>query len=544
MRADGTAGSLAAALDGDPAVAAECLSISGHNSYAAGAAAGDTFQFTSQGGIFRGTQLSTMRAGTSGNEMIYTNYGSESPELCGANLVTTWTVFSGSVYQAAVSPQPDQVWIDGEFGDRKTSTGGCVNEYDWFWDSDVLYLYAPGDPDTQYTSPGVEASQLTRCFQVGHDYIEVDGLTFSKSDEIGLFTTACSYVTVKNCMAEWCWENGFSYFCNTAETDYTVEDCVGRYCGTHGISIVANLTGTIDNVTVQRNECYEIGLYQYADPVWDSGHVFTGGIKIWTNHNVISNCLFTQNTCYSNGPASAIINSGQKGNGIWVDEANGASGDLITVSHNLCYDNAGNGVFLENSSYNDVFGNVLYDNSRGSNALSVYCAGNIKLLARVGYDTANNNICNNTMVGGFLGIQVTSYNQSAGLELSNNTFKNNIVVDSTYILRATDGGNNVGSWGTGNVYDNNCFGAEFTDFIVWGSTLHDTYDAWEADHGEAWAQVESDPSFTDDTSDDYTLASDSPCIGGGDDLGAPYNVGLMPASTWPSGVVTDDRGDY
>ena len=118
------------------------------------------------------------------------------------------------------------------------------------------------------------------------------------------------------------------------------------------------------------------------------------------------------------------------------------------------------------------------------------------------------------------------------------------IVHETPVSALLDGGNNVGSWGTGNVYDNNCFGAEFTDFIVWGSTLHDTYDAWEADHGEAWAQVESDPSFTDDTSDDYTLASDSPCIGGGDDLGAPYNVGLMPASTWPSGVVTDDRGDY
>jgi len=56
--------------------------------------------------------------------------------------------------------------------------------------------------------------------------------------------------------------------------------------------------------------------------------------------------------------------------------------------------------------------------------------------------------------------------------------------------------------------------------------------------------VHTDPSFTAVGSDDFTLASDSPAINAGANLGATYDDALMPSSTWPDGVVTGDQDDY
>ena len=141
--------------------------------------------------------------------------------------------------------------------------------------------------------------------------------------------------------------------------------------------------------------------------------------------------------------------------------------------------------------------------------------------------------------------------------MNNNIFINNIVVGATAELRVSDGGDNDGEYGTGNVYDNNCFGAEVDLVIRWGSynsaygtAIDDytTYDSWETEHGEAWTQIEADPLFTDSDSDDYSLLKGSPCKGTGDSsIGAPYNIVLMPSTQvddWPDNVTTGDQDDY
>jgi parallel beta-helix repeat protein len=506
-------------------------------------AAGDFVLASDEGGDIRHYFIPPSD-GSSGNRITFGAKSGQAPVFNGSDVITGWEPEGqADTWEATLASECEQIWVDGTFGDRKTSIANCVNEYDWYWASSVLYLYAPGDPDTEYTE--VEAGQRARCFNTnGRDYLIIDGLKFTKSDDIGVFVYNSDYVTVRNCVGEWCWVNNFSLGgAGSPRTDTTVEDCVSRYCGVNGISGSWTSGATVANLIIRRNAVYENGRHQYKASPWDSRHIFTGGIKLWGNHLNSTGVEIYENECYSNGP-DTTINSSQKGNGIWIDEINGSVGDLITIKNNHCYDNCASGVFLENSSRNDVYSNLLPSNAQGSAVTTPYAAGGIKLLARQTYDTKSNNLINNTITDCWIGLQVTSYNQSSGLELSDNIFKNNIVSDCDYILRATAGGANTGSWGSGNIYDNNCFGAEFEDFIIWDSTEYDTYNAWEGSHGEAWVQIEEEPSFSDSGSGDYTLANDSPCIGAGAILGSPYNEALMPVSTWPDGVVTGDQDDY
>jgi len=50
--------------------------------------------------------------------------------------------------------------------------------------------------------------------------------------------------------------------------------------------------------------------------------------------------------------------------------------------------------------------------------------------------------------------------------------------------------------------------------------------------------------MTDPDTGDFTLGSGSPCEDAALPFGDPYNVGLLPSSSWPSGILTDDRNGY
>jgi len=546
MRADGTAANKGAAEDGDPAVQAECMSIATHN--AETFSAGDVIMLADTGGDYRAT-LTTPSAGSSGNEITYEKYSGDTPILNGADLVATWGVHDGSIYSATLTTQPKQVFIDGNLGDRKTSIGACVAEYDWYWASNVLYLYAPGDPDTEYTTPGVEACARDYCISTsdGNDYIIFDGLTLRYSNRNGMgqaSTDIPSNITVKNCITEWNWYNGISPQGHTSYnfSDWLIEDNIARYNGITGVGLM-RCTGT--NI-IRRNTCYENGKYQ-SDQAIDAAFTFASGIKLFDVEagSAPSGTEIYENVCYDNGRGDVDSNKGQ-GVGIWLDACGLTDSDDThrnVVHHNLIYGNSGNGIFLEITSYSSIYSNVVYDN--GTQHEGNWGPCQMEIDSRQSFHSDYNHIYNNTFVVGRIGIRLYSYFQTAST-VSYNLVKNNICAgQSVRVIQCSDGGDNV-AWGSGNVYENNCFGAQFGGFLQWGnlSQLHDTYDSWETAHGEAWVQIEEDPSFTDAGSDDYALAAGSPCIGAGINLGPPYDAALLPASSWPAAVVTGSQDDY
>jgi len=547
LRADGTGTKAQSDQDGggDPAVQAECMSIATHNGETF--SAGDVIMLADDGGDYR-AQLNFQSSGSLGNRVVYEAYSGDTPVINGSDLIVTWSDEGSDIWSATVTTEPQQVWMDGTFGDRQEDLISCVNEYDWFWGSNVLYVFAASDPDTRYTTPGVEATQRDRGINtVDKDYIDIDGLTITKCDEWGVFVRQSSNITVKNCTIEWCWEHGLLvWLWATHDTDIIIEDCIARYCASEGLAIQIGETASVENLIFRRNTVYENGRHHYKTVYWDYHHEYTGGIKMWT-HEAFPSCVgveFYDNLCYSNGPAATILDSSQKGNGIWIDNVRGTAESPILIYNNLCYDNHGSGIFVEISNYVDVWSNVAYDCATGSTADTDYAAGGIKVMTRLTHLAENNNIFNNTVYGCHIGIQAATYGEEAACRFNDNTFKNNICADCTIELRVSGGASNDVTYGSGNVYNKNCFGAQSSNFIKWDSTDCSTYVAFIAASSQTDNNIESDPSFTAVGTDDYSLAAGSPCIGAGENLGSPYNAALLPSSTWPDGVVTGSQDDY
>ena len=542
MRADGTAANKAAATSDSSA--STSMSVAKHDSESFSPL--DTIVVSDLGGVYRATLYP--KSGSVLGDLTYQKNVGGSPSFNGANLVTGWTNSSGNIWIATLATEPYQVWVDGTFGDRKTSTT-LTNDYDWFWDdpTNTLYLYdSAGDPDNR-TTPGIEAcARNVACYFGDKSYITLDGLTLEKTYSYGINSNGSGHITVKNCTLQWNWLDGClwsSSGTNQSFSNIIIEDCISRYNAAVGLSFTLSHTQSSNHI-VRRNKCYENGRYQYAASYWDYNHQWTGGIKFVGLD--CRDCLVELNEVYSNGPTSNIATHGHSA-GIWFDYANGSSGHENIIRHNTIYDNAGIALQNECSSYNTYHNNLCYDNAKWVDA-GVWSTSIIRCDARAGADSSYNKFYNNTCYGGLYGIFCLSTSQEAGTELNYNEFKNNIIASITNeVLYADTGGDNDGANGTGNVYARNCFGPQATNFIWWDGANYSTYDAWAAatdrtenpdDH------IEADPQFKDVSTDKYWIKRTSPCVNAGVDLGATYDDALNRASSWPSSVITVDQDSF
>jgi len=69
---------------------------------------------------------------------------------------TSWADETSDVWSATLTTEPDQVWMDGSLGTLVANQGAILAELDWWWDSNVLYVWGDSDVDTLYAVPGVE----------------------------------------------------------------------------------------------------------------------------------------------------------------------------------------------------------------------------------------------------------------------------------------------------------------------------------------------------------------------------------------------------
>lgn len=68
----------------------------------------------------------------------------------------TWTSEGANVWSTPLTTQPTQVWMDGTIGELTGSWPSVLNEFDWHWTGNKLYVWGDSNPGTLYTSPGIE----------------------------------------------------------------------------------------------------------------------------------------------------------------------------------------------------------------------------------------------------------------------------------------------------------------------------------------------------------------------------------------------------
>jgi hypothetical protein len=474
-------------------------------------------------------------SGTSGQPITFGAYGTgANPVISGADLITGWTLDSGNVYWASMAADPEIVFINNTLGKKKTSRSGLAAQFDWFWDSTAkrLYLYAPGDPDTQYTNTGVEYRVRNQCIGLNRDYLVFDGLTAEKSLYAN-FNDANpgSYGVIRNCISQYA-DNGIAMGSpqGALYTGWEIHGNVCRYNAVMGISIL--FRGT--HIKVYRNQCYENDTV-----INDTGGGWTAGIKLYDDTATMEGVEIYENYCYTNGRGAASDTQG-RGVGIWLDSVQPRTYPNL-VYRNRVRDCRGNGIFVEISSLTRVWANVVWNCGTTANGSQEFTPAGITVDTRETFKSNDNLIYNNTVYGGRAGIKVASYFQGVGMDISNNLIKNNLAIgQSEHRLLAIFGGENV-RYGSGNVYEYNCFGAEAANFIQWGTVHESTYAAWEAAYGGSTYSVQADPQLTNAAGGDFTLRATSPCIDAGADLGPSYSTALLPGSSWPNNVRTGDQ---
>jgi hypothetical protein len=474
-------------------------------------------------------------AGTSGSKITMGTYGSgASPIISGANLATGWTVYSGNVWQSTIggSQNPGLAFVDGTPGVRRTSIGACVNQGDYYWTGGVLYLYSASSPGTFYTNPGVEARVRQYAIIAEQPYWIFDGITAEKS-WMGCWKSASGgNIEVKNGVGQYGGDGFWMGTSGTTISGYNVHNNVFYYNDERGIGSELKVA----NSTFYRNEVYQNGTSGLGD-------AYTAGIKFWdTNPSWACEGI----ELYENYVHDNVV-------GIWFDGVQPPTNPLL-VHHNLLVNDTHVGVMLELTKSAHVWGNVISGCGLGSTpGMEAWNYAGISISGRLDstFISSNNLLYNNTIYGASVGISVWLDNyQLTTTRIDNNLIKNNVILGSTLRALSTGrGGDNI-TYGSGNVYQYNCFGAQSSNFIEWTeSTYYSTYAAWEAAtgvilDGGTTHSINADPLLTNPSGGVFTLQASSPCIDVGANLGSTYQDGLLAASTWPSGVVTGAQGSY
>jgi parallel beta-helix repeat protein len=528
-----------------------------------------------KGDLWRET-LSPFASGEAGNPIVFDAYGTgAAPILSGANLLpqSTWTLCSdcqSNVWRAGASAQPNIVLFNGVRGNAKTSISALVAAGDWYWASDVLYVWAPLNPGSSYAT--VEAgSRIVVANLSALAYLTVQNLELTGSN--GLPTNGVVYAHTQNGVSphhlmlnNLVLNNGAGHGVHFEGCNYcTVQASQISNMASDGISVVSLSTanpitsGSILGNTVTNNNHDGIATYGcaiggncqgflFSSGVFLSGIIISGntvhdngeGIYLeWTNHSMV-----TSNAAYHN---IRTANPAAEGGGIELE----ASSNNI-IQKNLIYANRLNGIELSNdsgaggtltgASYNLIQYNAIHDNGGHGFFTDAAPSRSNQFLYNVVWNQVNGecviadgmghifygNVCWHNSTG------IDLYTSTSTTQTGNISIKNNIISNSiTRAVRIESGVDTATVVFDHNNYD---FGSG-GEFLLFGTPY--TLSGWRSATGFDVHSFVADPGFVSATplaAADFVLQSNSPDVGAGATLGSPFALGLAPSSAWPSNV--------
>lgn len=481
---------------------------------------GDQIQFK-RGETWR-EQLTVPSSGSSGNPITFGAYGSGAlPVINGSNLLSSgWAQHSSTVWQAAVTTRPNQIFFNGVRGTRVASVAAINAASKWYWAANVLYAYSTSNPAMAFTSPGIEATALPYNIETnGKSYLTIQNLNLQNSNIHGLvihIANATNLIMDRLTVGH-SYYTGISTGGAVSRQYVTIQNCTINWCGACGINIDgASLDILIQNNTIHNNSQISI----------DDSAIFSynGGIKAWSGSDSIKRLVIQGNHVYSQGklPDGSSAVSAQRGQGIWVDTLiNTSYTDGVFILRNEVYDNMHNGILAESPSYVTIAYNLVYNHTRDS-AWGIR-ASDWYALNPANYNRIYNNVVYGNSYGGIIvaGSKGLEANRCVGNEVKNNISVGNGAAPNALQLVAEYGGENDGSMGSLNVYLNNAFGPAASHFIQWGhATNKNTYAAWYSAYSAANGNtVEGDPLFVSTVTPDFHLQSTSPAINAGTNVG-------------------------
>jgi hypothetical protein len=465
-------------------------------------------------------QLTVPSSGSAGSPITFGAYGTGAqPIISGADIFSSW-ITEGSLYYSAASVQPNQVFTDGV---RLTAVAAKANlaTGDWWWDATNRRIYVYDDP----SGHTIEVSARTYAVgSLGSNYITFTSLHAQHAQSDG-FSLGGDYLVGNGLISDYNYYDGIS----GGGASWTIQNSTVSYNGADGI-FFTNSNNFLISANVVHHNC-QLGIDSNAN--YTGGQDSSAGIRFGLYQ--LGSGTVEYNVAYSQ--AQGGVDSGA---GINLD-TNASSGSYVVIQYNETYNNYGAGIRLDLANNAVVAYNLSYNNLNNNDTAGIHVA----------YTANGNFIYNNTMYGNVLGLDIEGNAAGSPGEITGNLFKNNISVGNSEIpFRARWGGENDGTLGSGNVYTYNDFGPAAASFIEWGNAVYySTYASWESATGNCGTpgcshSVQADPKFVNASAAQFWLASPSPAIDAGANLGSPYNIGLLPGSSWPNLVLTGDQNSY
>ena len=494
------------------------------------------------GDIFR-EQYAVPAYGTSGNPFTIGAYGAGPPPIInGANLVTSWTATSTASYYA---PEPStsalgrgslQVFEDGTRLTQETAGVSSLAPGQWYLNratSQISVYTIAGDNPSGHT---MEVSVRQDCIEDGEsmDYVAVQNLTVKNAGWAGVtfnnYWQAIHFISITGVTAEDNYDDGINVYSSPGSgypiNNVTISGNTTTGNGGPGIDVWTD-GNTISNVSIIGNIGHDDVWNPSAAPNSPNGEIHVLGPTL--NGLTIEN-----NLAYNAGSAlpnfKAYPQQYDIGSGIYIDTVP----SNVVIAYNEVYNNNDQGIALEDTQGAAIYGNVSYNNGVAGFSNYRLSSGNLWY--------------NNTAYGNNVGFLVWGGTPTTPAGIIDNQFKNNIASNnSVSALQAFNGAENDGTNGYGNIYTYNDFGQQASGFIEWGAgAYYSTYSSWEGATGNCGStgcshSVETNPLFVSASSGNFALASSSPTIGAGLNLGSIYEYGLHPGSAWPSNVILDNR---
>lgn len=503
--------------------------------------------------------------GTSGHVFTIGKYSTGAdPIILGSvakNDTGNWTDEGSNVwYASGITVDANVVWRDGTRMTKAATKVAMDADGEWWMDgpNDRAYVYHVGNPATGHT---YEIPQRDYCISAtDKSYVTMSGFTLKYVNQCLLRSLASA----------------------ANATNWTVSSITGSGAWRGGLFFLGDATHFCDYVTANSNTLSDIGgqstyyfdgsLIQvyygkgykiYSNDITLVGftgiHDYTAGIICQFSPDENVGAEIYRNYIHGSNTVSAYaagIGIGRAyyldlyenyiiGNyyfGIWVDETAHDANDGSFYSkyhHNFVNMTGANVVYafnLEVSSNDAVYCNVV--DARGGNDAWAFWMG-------VGASTgvANTVVYNNTLLTDGGGITAQFGSTVYDRYLKNVTAKNNIFYyeGSGGAMLKVDKEDTADN---GHLFNYNCYydAGSAAYHIRWMGTSRASLAAFKtAEPAQEVNGIEDNPDFTDVANDNFTLSSTSPCIDIGVDLGATYQSGLGPSSTWPGGAVLVDQ---
>jgi hypothetical protein len=464
-------------------------------------------------------QLTVPSSGAPGSPISFGSYGTgNKPIITGLQNLTglSW-VRDGSEarWYASLASNPWVLLVDGEMGIAKTSDSAVLNGYDFYYDGTNQKLYVGGS--TNPASHTFQRSTLGNNINTnGQSHLVIFGLDLRGGGWENLeISNSPADITVDNISSSFSYRDGVrSHYSGHVTDGITITNCSLSMLSVSGVAIEQ-----AKNVLVSGNTIYSFALNDAID--------YANGIQIGDEISVarlMTNINIQDNEVYYGGQVRGIqISTGYHGEGIHTDTV----GPGAIIRRNKVHDLANPtvaAIHAEIPTYGNIYDNVVYNiagvcisaTSWGLNAMD------------------HTNFFNNTANGCGTGIEIMGPNPAVAGGVMDFVVENNIVGPSTLALLATYGAENPGTNGSGNVYKSNAFGTAYNKFIEWGvGSYKSTYSSFDSAYGSSTDSIITSPAFSNAGTHNFTLAVGSSAIGAGTDLGAAYESGLDPRTSFP-----------